>query len=76
MNLFQSSCLGCLAQPYFHIYFNKWCTVGTTNPLREAGRAAWVGRVNWRAGIPELGLGERSFSLDHLEYIVPERLRC
>lgn len=28
MNLFQFGWLGCLAQPYFHIYFNKQCRVG------------------------------------------------
>ena len=29
MNLFQFGWLGCLALPYFHIYFNKQCRVGT-----------------------------------------------
>lgn len=29
MNLFQFGWLGCLAQAYFHIYFNKQCRVGT-----------------------------------------------
>lgn len=31
MNLFQFGWLGCLAQPYFHIYFNKQCRVGREN---------------------------------------------
>lgn len=36
MNLFRFGWLRCLAQPYFHIYFNKQCRVGTRR------RACWA----------------------------------
>lgn len=35
MNLFQFGWLGCLAQPYFHIYFNKQCRVGTRKHMLD-----------------------------------------
>lgn len=59
MNLFQSGCLGCLAQTYLHIYFNKLCTMGTTKQ-RQTGESG-QGRVNQGDGTGKLGLRGEAF---------------
>lgn len=55
MNLFQSGCLGCLAQTYLHIYFNKLCSMGTTKERQDSlgreGLSREMALESWGSGV-------------------------